>query len=224
MSGLRIATLVLTDKAPAYLAENFTPHLIPHTKLARQHIEQPSKRSSAVVDDTSNRKYLAALQALEEISKLNIPTITIEKVEACINDNHYQEVALQERKFRFLSLDDVVICNINLFRADLRQATIHKSLFSGKFREIDLRGANISDTRFQVNSDIFKAKLSKSTIDRMIANKVNFFAADFSGSTFSATDAKQNFGSLIATIDQEPVTIQKTNKDVAVVVSIARAC
>ncbi|MCJ8272293.1 MAG: hypothetical protein MJK04_23190, partial [Psychrosphaera sp.] len=115
VSGLRIATLVLTDKAPAYLAENFTPHLIPHTKLARQHIEQPSKRSSAVVDDTSNRKYLAALQALEEISKLNIPTITIEKVEACINDNHYQEVALQERKFRFLSLDDVVICNINLF-------------------------------------------------------------------------------------------------------------
>jgi prevent-host-death family protein len=40
--------------------------------------------------------------------------------------------------------------------------------------------------------------------------------------TFSATDAKQNFGHLIATIDQEPVTIQKTNKDVAVVVSITR--
>jgi antitoxin Phd len=40
--------------------------------------------------------------------------------------------------------------------------------------------------------------------------------------TFSATDAKQNFGNLIATIDEEPVTIQKTNKDVAVVVSIGR--
>jgi prevent-host-death family protein len=39
---------------------------------------------------------------------------------------------------------------------------------------------------------------------------------------FSATEAKQNFGNLIATIDDEPVTIQKTNKDVAVVVSIQR--
>lgn len=40
--------------------------------------------------------------------------------------------------------------------------------------------------------------------------------------TFSATKAKQHFGDLIATIDEEPVTIQKTNKDVAVVVSIQR--
>jgi len=40
--------------------------------------------------------------------------------------------------------------------------------------------------------------------------------------TITATEAKQNFGNLIALVNQEPVTIQKTNKDVAVVVSIQR--
>ena len=40
--------------------------------------------------------------------------------------------------------------------------------------------------------------------------------------TITATEAKQNFGSLIASVNQGPVTIQKTNKDVAVVVSVKR--
>ena len=40
--------------------------------------------------------------------------------------------------------------------------------------------------------------------------------------TITATEAKQNFGNLIASVSQEPVTIQKTNKDVAVVVSAQR--
>ena len=37
--------------------------------------------------------------------------------------------------------------------------------------------------------------------------------------TITATEAKQNFGNLIASVGQEPITILKTNKDVAVVVS-----
>ena len=37
--------------------------------------------------------------------------------------------------------------------------------------------------------------------------------------TMTATDAKQSFGSLLSMVEKEPVTIQKTNKDVAVVIS-----
>lgn len=40
--------------------------------------------------------------------------------------------------------------------------------------------------------------------------------------TYTATQAKQNFGSLLSNVEQEPVTIQKTNKDVAVVISAQR--
>lgn len=40
--------------------------------------------------------------------------------------------------------------------------------------------------------------------------------------TFTATQAKQSFGELITAVGQEPITISKTNKDIAVMISAER--
>jgi len=40
--------------------------------------------------------------------------------------------------------------------------------------------------------------------------------------TITATDARQSFSSLLSTVEKEPVTIQKTNTDVAVLISSQR--
>ena len=40
--------------------------------------------------------------------------------------------------------------------------------------------------------------------------------------TMTATDARQSFSSLLTTVEKEPVTIQKTNNDVAVLISSQR--
>ena len=40
--------------------------------------------------------------------------------------------------------------------------------------------------------------------------------------TFTATEAKQSFGEIMAAVEKEPVSISKTNKDFAVFISAER--
>jgi prevent-host-death family protein len=40
--------------------------------------------------------------------------------------------------------------------------------------------------------------------------------------TFTATEAKKSFGELMTTVKEEPITISKTNKDIAVMISAER--
>ena len=136
------------------------------------------KDIKVLANNAIERKVISA--QYDRVKKaLDDADIAFDEILHCQNNERYQEIVLKGRSFKGLSLEEVVICNVNLKAAQLQFAKISDSTFSGRFDEVKFNYAVLNDVRFQMNSAFEDAEFVGVHATKFRGNQIGFIAADF---------------------------------------------